>query len=66
MEFDRLMEMGRRFLESEAEGPQILYVWGHSYELDFHPDNRVKMEEFFKLIANHPDIYYGTNAEVLL
>ena len=66
MEFDRLMEMGRRFLESDTEEPQILYVWGHSYELDFHPDNRVKMEEFFKLIANHPDIYYGTNAEVLL
>lgn len=66
LEYDRLMEMGKRFVELEADKPQIFYIWGHSYELDFLPDCWTKMEEFFKLISNRSDIFYGTNKEVLL
>ena len=65
-EGDRLMELGRRFLELKPDKPQILYVWGHSYEMDFAEDNWAKLEEFFKLVANRDDIFYGTNKEVLL
>ena len=65
-QFDRLMEMGRRFVELEADKPQIFYVWGHSYEMDFEPDYWAKMEEFCQLISGRDDIFYGTNAEVLL
>ena len=66
MEFDRMMEMGQRFLELKADTPQIFYIWGHSYELDYRPDYWVRLEEFFRLISNRDDIFYGTNAEVLL
>lgn len=63
---DRLMELGRRFVESKPDKPQILYVWGHSYEMDFKEDNWAKLEEFFKLVAGRDDVFYGTNKEVLL
>lgn len=66
LEFDRLMEMGRQFVELKADKPQIFYIWGHSYEMDYHSDDWAKLEEFFKLIAGHDDIFYGTNREVLL
>ena len=66
LHFDRLMEMGRRFLELETNVPQIFYIWGHSYEMDFQPDYWIKLEEFFRLISNQNDIFYGTNREVLL
>lgn len=66
MEFDRLMEMGRKFVEMDCDTPQIFYVWGHSFEMDYRPDNWMRMEEFCKLISGHDDIFYGTNQEVLL
>ena len=66
IEFDRLMEMGRSFIELEAKTPKIFYIWGHSYEMDYRPDYWIKLEEFFKLISNRDDIFYGTNKEVLL
>lgn len=66
MNFDRMMELGRKFVELETDKPQIFYIWGHAYEMDFRPDCWIKLEEFFKLISNRDDIFYGTNAEVLL
>lgn len=66
MEYDRLMELGQRFLETKAHTPQIFYIWGHSYEMDYRPDSWILMEEFCKLISNQDDIFYGTNKEVLL
>lgn len=66
MEFDRLMQLGQQFVELKATSPQIFYIWGHSYEMDFQPDYWIKLEEFFKLISNRNDIFYGTNKEVLL
>lgn len=65
-ETDRLMEMGRRFVELKADKPQIFYIWGHSYELDHEPDNWEKLEAFLQLISGKDDIFYGTNSEVLL
>lgn len=66
MEYERLMKMGEEFVSMKTEIPQIFYIWGHSYEMDFHPDYWNKLEEFFALISNRDDIFYGTNAEVLL
>lgn len=64
--WDRLMEMGREFVELKTETPKIFYIWGHSYEMDYYPDAWVKLEELFKLISQKNDIFYGTNAQVLL
>lgn len=66
MEFDRLMAMAQQFLDAKPDKPQIFYIWGHSYEMDFQPDYWSKLEAFFKLISNQSDIFYGTNKEVLL
>ena len=65
-DFDKLMKMGRKFIELKADKPQIFYIWGHSYEMDYEQDYWVKIEEFCRLISGREDIFYGTNAEVLL
>ena len=66
LDFDTIMDLGRRFIELKPEKMQIFYIWGHSFEMDYAPDYWVKLEEFFKLVSNKEDIFYGTNKEVLL
>lgn len=66
LDFDKLMKLGSEFIKLQPEKPQIFYIWGHSYEMDFESENWVKLEEFFKLISQKDDIFYGTNSEVLL
>ena len=66
LDFDQMMQLGRQFIELDAKTPQIFYIWGHSYEMDYASDYWVRLEEFFRLISNRSDIFYGTNTEVLL
>lgn len=53
-------------LKKDSSRPRLLYVWGHSYEFDWNaPDNSWEMiEEFCKLVAHDPDIWYATNMEI--
>lgn len=53
------------FLQSNSDEPQILYLWGHSYEGDIEHKWEV-IEDIFKKLSNHKNIFYGTNQEVLL
>lgn len=53
----------KQFVEMQVDKPQLLYIWGHSYEMDFG-DRWDELEEIFKLISGREDIYYGTNREV--
>lgn len=64
-EFDKMVEMGKKFIEMDADKPQIFYVWGHAYEFDYN-ENWDKFEEFCKMMSGRDDIFYGTNKEVLL
>ena len=66
LDFDEMMSLGKKFIELNTETPKVFYIWGHSYEMDFGADYWVKLEDFFKLISNKEDIFYGTNKEVLL
>lgn len=66
LDFETLMQLGREFLALKPDTPKLFYIWGHSYEMDYGADYWVKLEEFFKLISNKEDIFYGTNREVLL
>ncbi len=66
LRFDEMMELGRRFVEMETDKPQIFYIWGHAYEMDYDSDSWKKLEEFFQLISRKDDIFYGTNKEILL
>ena len=54
-----------RFLNMDTDEPQLLYIWGHSYEFDVD-DNWEYMESILKKLAFHDDIFYGTNSQVLL
>lgn len=64
-EFDKMIELGEKFLEMKAEEAQIMYVWGHGFEFD-DDNNWDRFEEFCKMMSGHSDIFYGTNREVLL
>ena len=66
LQWDQMFELAEKFIELKADKPQIYYIWGHSYELDFHPEWWDKFEEFCKLVSGKEDIFYGTNREVLL
>ena len=65
-DFNRMMALGKEFGELKTDTPKVFYIWGHSYEMDITEDFWQKLEEFFKLISNKDDIFYGTNREVLL
>ena len=66
LEFRKLFELGEKFLELEAETPQIFYVWGHAYEFDIRDEDWGLIEKFCKMMSGRDDIFYGTNKEVLL
>ena len=66
LDFEKMMQLGREFVEFKPKEPKVFYIWGHSYEMDYGADYWVKLEEFFKLISNKEDIFYGTNKEILL
>ena len=65
-QWDKMLEMGKTFLELKAEMPQVFYIWGHAYEFDIYPERWAQFEEFLKMLSGHDDIFYGTNKEVLL
>ena len=54
------------FLAASTEEPQLLYIWGHSYEMDAEYITWEKFEEVCRRLSGHADIFYGTNKEVLL
>lgn len=60
------MALAKKFLEMDADTPQIFYIWGHAFETEYHSDSWRQLEDFFALISGHDNIFYGTNAEVLL
>ena len=66
LNFEKMMSLGREFIEMKTETPKIFYIWGHSYEMDLGSDFWIKLEEFFKLISHKDDIFYGTNREIFL
>lgn len=54
------------FLAIEKDQPQLLYIWGHSYEMDADFITWEKFEELCEKLSRRTDIFYGTNREVLL
>ena len=62
---ENLFSLAEAFLASESDERQIFYIWGHSYEFDGN-HNWDRMERLLDKIAGKPDIFYGTNAEILL
>jgi peptidoglycan/xylan/chitin deacetylase (PgdA/CDA1 family) len=66
---DCLFDLAEKFLRAPADPdkPQLFYVWGHTYEMDGDLFiNWTKFEELCRLLSGKNDIFYGTNAQVLL
>ena len=63
---EKTEEVVERFLALETDEPQLLYIWGHTYELDVDEARWARFEALCKKLAFHEDILYGTNKEVLL
>ncbi|MBQ9119597.1 MAG: polysaccharide deacetylase family protein [Lachnospiraceae bacterium] len=62
---EALFDLAERFLAMEPDTPQIFYIWGHAYEFD-GKENWDRIEKLCQKLAGRNDIFYGTNAEVLL
>jgi len=62
---EALFSLADKFLASDSDEIQIFYIWGHSYEFDGNR-NWDRIERLLDRIAGKSDIFYGTNAEVLL
>lgn len=60
----RLGELGEAFIQKQdINGPQMFYLWGHSYEFEAN-DNWDVIERFAEQIGGKPDIWYATNIEI--
>ena len=59
-------ELIKKFLDLKTETPQILYIWGHSYEMEEEFSSFTLFEDYLKELSFREDIFYGTNREVLL
>lgn len=65
-EWNKLFELGEKFLNLKTDKPAIFYIWGHAYEFDIYPERWGQFEEFLQMMSGKDDIFYGTNKEVLL
>ena len=65
-QWDKLFEMGEKFISLKADTPQVFYIWGHAYEFDIYPERWAQFEEFCKMMSGKEDIFYGTNKEILI
>ncbi|MBR5460733.1 MAG: polysaccharide deacetylase family protein [Clostridia bacterium] len=61
---EKLEAIIEAFLALESEEPQLLYIWGHSYEMDAEYITWEKFESLCARLANRSEIFYGTNREV--
>lgn len=61
-----LEEIVDAFLALETDKPQLLYIWGHAYEMDAKYISWEAFERICEKLSGKDDIFYGTNAEVLL
>ena len=54
------------FLKSDPTEMELLYIWGHSYEMDAGYISWERFDEVCRRLSGHADVFYGTNKDVLL
>lgn len=62
LNYDKMVELGKEFVNLKCTEKKIFYIWGHSYEFDAW-NFWDKFEEFLKLISFRDDIDYLSNKE---
>lgn len=60
----KLFELVEEFLALETDKPQLLYIWGHTYEFDEGGLTWEDFEKVCQMLSGKGDIFYGTNSEV--
>ncbi len=65
-DFEKCIKAAEEFVALKTEEPNLFYVWGHAYEIDMSEDGWAKMEKLCATLAGKEDVFYGTNAQVLL
>ena len=51
--------------EKDPEELRLLYIWGHSFELDKNDMDRwAKLENNLRIMKDHEEIWYATNIEI--
>lgn len=65
-DWQRFVKACRDFVEMTPDSPKVLYIWGHSYELDEVPGRWEEFEQLCAYLSGREDIFYGTNKEILL
>ena len=63
---DQLDDLANRFIELKPDKPQMLYIMGHTYGLDYEIERWMKLESILEKLSYLDDVFYGTNREVLL
>lgn len=60
-------ELINKFLESDTDKKQLMYIWGHAFELDRNNGAGWELiEKICQMLSFNNSIFYGTNKEVLL
>lgn len=60
-----LLKKGEDFLaRHKTQYLNLMYVWGHSYEFTTHNNWQV-IEDFCAMVAEHEEIWYATNIEIV-
>ena len=54
-----------RFIESESDEKQVLYIWGHSFEFDKSPNGWQEFEDALIVLTGTKDLVFCTNAQVI-
>lgn len=67
---NRAIDLGQGFLQTDDKAMRLMYVWGHSYELDgFLSADQSKnwryMEQFCQLMHDHPQIHFASTIEIV-
>lgn len=62
---DRLYGIIDEFIKLKADKPQLLYIWGHTYEFNDRVDVK-KFASACEKLSCQTDIFFGTNRETLL
>ena len=61
---EKMEEIAKNFVELQTESAQLLYIWGHSFELDIGDETWERFENLCKILSGYADIFYGTNNEL--
>ena len=64
---EKLFYLAEEFVNLKTDEPKLFFIWGHGFELDNGDGFDLgTFDVFCRYISDKKDIFYGTNAQVLL